>query len=342
MTATSPHRRHALAVGSALAATALAGRAFAQTARPDAAGDPSPYGLPISPDMPFEKRRSAVRGSEMAYVDAGSGPPLVFLHGNPTSSYLWRNVVPHVIEAGYRAVAPDLIGMGDSAKPEIGYTYAEHAAYLFELLTALELRDATLVVHDWGSVLGMHYARENPREVRALAYLEAIVPPGMPVPSLEAMPEPMRGLFTALRTPGEGETMVLENNAFVEEVLPEFGVARRLGEAEMAAYRAPYPTPASRVPTLVWPRQIPIGGEPADVVEVVRANGEWLGSSDIPKLLFWATPGALMPEAAVRWHVANVPNLETRFLGAGLHFLQEDHPHLIGRGLADWLRRLDA
>lgn len=329
-------RRTALMSGAALP-LALTGMAHADTQSADAA---TPYGLPISADFPFEKQRASVRGSEMAYVDTGTGAPVVFLHGNPTSSYLWRNIIPHVTAAGYRTIAPDLIGMGDSGKPDIAYTFADHAAYLDDLLAQLDLSDVTLVIHDWGSALGMRWARMNPDRVARMAFMEAIVPPGMPVPSYEAMGPELGELFRALRTPGQGEQMVLEGNFFVEEILPKLGVARGLSDAEMVHYRAPYPTPQSRLPTLEWPRQVPIAGEPADVVDEVTQNGAWLTSSDIPKLLFYAEPGALMPQHVIAWLTANVPNLETRFLGAGLHFLQEDHPDLIGQGIADWLRRV--
>ncbi|MEM8849994.1 MAG: haloalkane dehalogenase [Pseudomonadota bacterium] len=301
-----------------------------------------PYGLPISAKFPFQKARADVLDSQIAYVDEGEGSPVLFLHGNPTSSYLWRNIIPYVTAAGYRAIAPDLIGMGDSGKPEIGYSYADHASYLDGFLAALDLTDVTLVVHDWGSALGMRWARLNPDRVAHLAFMEAIVPPGMPVPSYEAMGPEVGNMFRALRMPGQGEEMVLQGNFFIEEILPKFGIRRPLSEAEMTAYRAPFPTPESRRPTLAWPRQIPIGGVPADVTDEVLANGDWLTGSDIPKLLFFAEPGVLMPMPVVAWMAENVPALETRFLGAGLHFLQEDHPHLIGQGLVDWLRRATA
>ena len=299
----------------------------------------SPYGLPISAQMPYKKKRTTVLGHEMAYVDEGEGTVVLFLHGNPTSSYLWRNVIPPVVAAGYRAVAPDLIGMGESDKPNIGYTFVEHAEYLDAFVDQLDADSLILVVHDWGSALGMRYARLNPDRVEALAYMEAIVAPTMPAPSLEAMGPTTSELFKSLRSPA-GEEMVLENNFFIETVLPQFGVMRTMTEIEMNSYRAPYPTPESRRPTLVWPRQIPIAGEPADVVKEIEANSKWLTRSPIPKLLFWAEPGSLMPKPAVDWHVANVSALETRFVGAGRHFLQEDHPHLIGQGIVDWLRRL--
>lgn len=297
-----------------------------------------PYGLPISSDFPFEKKRIALNGSEIAYVDEGDGQPILFLHGNPTSSYLWRNVIPHVSQ-NYRVIAPDLIGMGDSGKPDIDYTLRDHETYIDQFIEQLDLRNIILVVHDWGSVLGMRYARLNPARVSALAFMEAIIPPAMPAPSYEAMGPQVGEMFKNLRTPGVGEEMVLENNFFVEEILPKFGVLRPLSEAEMNAYRKPFQTPESRKPTLQWPREIPIGGSPSYSVSQVVENGKWLLQSEIPKLLFYVEPGAILPKPAIEFLIKNTKNLEARFLGAGLHFVQEDHPHLIGQGLADWLRR---
>ncbi len=298
-----------------------------------------PYGLPISAEFMFEKKAVEIEGSTIAYVDEGEGQPVLFLHGNPTSSYLWRNILPYVTE-GYRAIAPDLIGMGDSGKPDIGYTLEEHIRFMDGFIDAMGLQDIILVVHDWGSVIGMRHARLNPENVAAIALMEAILPPSMPAPSYEAMGPEIGELFRNLRTPEIGEEMVLKGNFFVEEVLPKFGVFRAMTEAEMAAYRAPFPTPESRLPTLQWPREIPIGGEPAYATGEVLANGEWLRASPIPKLLFYAEPGALIPYPAVEELSARLDNLEIRFVGAGLHFLQEEHPHIIGQGLRDWLRRL--
>jgi haloalkane dehalogenase len=299
-----------------------------------------PYGIPISAEFPFHKKTASVLGSDMAYVDEGTGPVVLFLHGNPTSSYLWRNVIPHVVKAGYRAIAPDLIGMGDSDKPTIAYTFDEHAAYLDAFIEATGLEDVTLAIHDWGSALGMRYARLNPHKVRSLVFMEAIIPPVFPAASYDVLGE-VGDLFKAIRTEGVGEKMILTNNFFVEELLPKMGVARGLTAQEMAHYRAPYSTPESRLPTLQWPRELPIAGSPRATHDAIIANGEWLTSSNIPKLYFYASPGALNPAPVVQWIVANVPNLESRFLGHGTHFLQEDHPHLIGSGIADWLRRSD-
>ncbi|ASP36892.1 haloalkane dehalogenase [Labrenzia sp. VG12] len=323
-------------VAGAAAAT-LAPSAAARAQTPDAAAN-APYGVPISPDFPFTKKQASVKGSTISYVDEGDGQPVVYLHGNPTSSYLWRNIIPHLPE-GHRAIAPDLIGMGDSGKPDIDYTFADHAAYLDAFLDQLDLKNAILVVHDWGSALGMRYARRNPERIAGLVFMEAIVPPAMPAPSYEAMPEPIADFFRLMHT-DEGAELVLQKNFFVEEVLPSLGVMREMTKAEMDAYRKPFPTPASRKPVLAWPREVPIAGKPADVVQEVTENGAWLLSSQIPKLMFFGEPGAIAPKPVVDYLAANVPNLEVRFVGAGTHFLQEDHPHVIGQGIADWLRRL--
>lgn len=327
-------RRATFAAGTAglvavAAGVPVAGRAQSQP----------PLQLPISPEFPFAKKTVEVEGSTIAYVDEGSGQPVLFLHGNPTSSYLWRNIIPYVVAAGYRAVAPDLIGMGDSAKPDIEYRLQDHVAYMDGFIDALALDDMVLVIHDWGSVIGMRHARLNPDRVAAVAFMEALVPPALPMPSYEAMGPQLGPLFRDLRTADVGEKMVLDGNFFVETILPEMGVVRSLSEAEMAAYRAPFPTRQSRLPTLQWPREVPIGGEPAFAEAEVLKNGEWLMASPIPKLLFHAEPGALAPKPVVDYLSENVPNLEVRFVGAGTHFLQEDHPHLIGQGIADWLRR---
>ncbi len=292
----------------------------------------------ISADFPFEKQVVEVNGSTMAYVDEGEGPVVLFLHGNPTSSYLWRNIIPYVTD-DHRAIAVDLIGMGDSGKPNIDYSFTDHAAYLDGFIEALALTDITLVIHDWGSALGMRYARLNEANVKGLVFMEAIVPPVFPAPSYETLGPESSELFKNLRTPGVGEEMVLENNVFVEQILPELGVMRTLTDIEMAAYRAPYPTPESRKPTLQWPREIPIAGEPADTVAAVEANGDWLMQTEMPKLFFYAEPGVINPAAAVEFLKTNVKNMETAFVGPGLHFIQEDNPHGIGEKLAAWLDR---
>jgi Predicted hydrolases or acyltransferases (alpha/beta hydrolase superfamily) len=288
---------------------------------------------PIPAADPYPRRRVRVLDSEMAYVDVGAGDPVVFLHGNPTSSYLWRNVIPHVESVG-RCLAPDLIGMGDSGRAPAGsYRFVDHARYLDAWFEALGLTRVTLVVHDWGSALGFHWARRHPGRVRGIAYMEALVRPV----TWEEWPEVARQVFQAMRSPA-GEEMVLTKNVFVERILPR-SVLRGLGEVEMAVYRRPYLEPGeSRRPTLTWPRQIPIEGEPADVVAIADAYSRWLATSDVPKLFVNADPGVILTgpqrEFCRRW-----PN-QREITVRGSHFVQEDSPHEIGRALAEFVARL--
>jgi len=291
----------------------------------------------ISADFPFAVRDVQVHGARMAYIDEGSGDPIVFLHGNPTSSYLWRNVIPHVRDVG-RCIAPDLIGMGRSDKPDIGYRFVDHALYIDGFLEALGLDRITFVVHDWGSALGFDWAMRHESRVRGLAFMEAILGP---VPSWEQFTPQGREIFKKLRTPGVGETMVLDHNMFVEQLLPG-SVVRRLSPAEMQDYRAPFVERTARKPMLAWPREIPIAGEPADVVTVVSRYRYALCQSQLPKLLFTVEPGMLVRAPLVAWCRASLPKLDVIALGRGLHFVQEDHPHAIGEHIAAWVRRTRA
>ncbi len=285
----------------------------------------------ISADFPYQSRYVEVLGSRMHYVDEGEGEPILFLHGNPTSSYLWRNIIPSVTD-DYRAVAVDLIGMGKSAKPDREYTNQDHKRYLDAFIEALDLSNVTLVIHDWGSVLGFDYAVEHDDNVVGIAFMESIVPPSFP------RSEPMGGALGRYRTDA-GEELILEENQFVEQILPG-SVIRDLTDEEMAYYRAPYTTPESRLPTLQWPRELPAGGEPARNVEVVTRIGGWMQGTDVPMLFFWARPGALNDEAFAEAMVERVTNIQTAFVGEGRHFIQEDQPEMIGRTLADWRRRI--
>jgi haloalkane dehalogenase len=279
---------------------------------------------------PYQRRRIEVLATELAYVDVGHGDPIVFLHGNPTSSYLWRNVIPHLEPLG-RCLAPDLVGMGDSGPaPDGSYRFVDHARYLDRWFEALGLARVTLVVHDWGSALGFHWARRHPERVRGIAYMEAIVRPV----TWDEWPEAARRIFQALRSPA-GEEMVLQKNVFVERILPA-SVLRRLGEDEMARYRRPYREPGeSRRPTLTWPREIPVGGEPADVVAIVDAYRAWLERSPLPKLFVNAEPGSILV-GAQRESCRAWPN-QQEVTVKGSHFIQEDSPAEIGRALAGWL-----
>jgi haloalkane dehalogenase len=281
-----------------------------------------------------EMRQVEVLGSRMEFVERGSGTPILLLHGNPTSSYVWRNILPHLEPLG-RCIAPDLIGMGQSDKPDLAYRFADHARYLDAFIDALGLDELTLVVHDWGSALGFDWMARHPSAVRRVAFFEAFL---APLPSFEVFAPANRELFRQFRTPGTGERLVLEQNAFVEQVLPA-GILRTLSAAEMDAYRAPFPDPASRRPTLAWPREIPIAGEPADVLAVIERYRIALQRSAVPKLLLTADPGVLVLAPLVAWCRERLPNLEVVELGPGRHYLQEDHPDAIGRSIGDWIQR---
>nr|1MJ5_A Chain A, 1,3,4,6-tetrachloro-1,4-cyclohexadiene hydrolase [Sphingomonas paucimobilis] len=287
---------------------------------------------------PFgEKKFIEIKGRRMAYIDEGTGDPILFQHGNPTSSYLWRNIMPHCAGLG-RLIACDLIGMGDSDKldpsgPE-RYAYAEHRDYLDALWEALDLGDrVVLVVHDWGSALGFDWARRHRERVQGIAYMEAIA---MPIEWAD-FPEQDRDLFQAFRSQA-GEELVLQDNVFVEQVLPGL-ILRPLSEAEMAAYREPFLAAGeARRPTLSWPRQIPIAGTPADVVAIARDYAGWLSESPIPKLFINAEPGALTT-GRMRDFCRTWPN-QTEITVAGAHFIQEDSPDEIGAAIAAFVRRL--
>ena len=288
---------------------------------------------------PWRKRFATALGSRMAYVDEGRGRPVLFLHGNPTSSWLWRNVLPHV-SGDARAIALDLIGMGDSDKPDIGYSLDDHCAHVEGFVEALGLdRPPVLVGHDWGGVVAVRHARRHPGRVAALALMETHLPPLMPARDYAAMGDGA-DFFRRVREPGTGERLVLDENVFVETVLPGHGVLRELDPDEMAGYRAPFPTARSRRPILRWAREIPIAGEPPGPADVLRRNNEWLLASALPKLLLHARPGALVSEDAVDWLRDRLASLETVCVGVGTHFVQEDAPERVGRAIAGWLGRL--
>jgi haloalkane dehalogenase len=291
----------------------------------------------MSAEQRYDKKRMQVRGRSMAYVETGQGDPIVFLHGNPTSSYLWRNIIPHVAGLG-RCIAPDLIGMGDSDKLEASgperYRFVEHRTYLDGLLEALGIRQNTVfVIHDWGSALGFDWGNRHRDAVKGFVYMEAIVRPL----TWAEWPEAARRVFQGFRSPA-GESMVLEQNVFVERVLPG-SILRTLTDAEMAEYRRPYQQPGeSRRPTLTWPREIPLDGEPPDVVEIVQQYSQWLAQSLLPKLFVNADPGAILT-GAQREFCRSWPN-QTEVTVRGSHFIQEDAPDDIGTAIANWLRAL--
>ena len=287
--------------------------------------------------MPASRQFAEVQGKRIAYLEVGTGDPIVLLHGNPTSSYLWRNVIPELENCG-RVIVPDLIGQGESDKLPASegpdrYSFEVAFDYLDGLLRAIDVdSDITWVIHDWGSGLGFHWAKHNPDAVKGIAYMEAIV---MPI-TWDDWPESARGIFQGFRS-SKGEDLCLERNLFIEAVLPS-SIIRELTEDEMAAYRAPFDTPEHRQPTLNWPRQIPIDGEPAQMVELVEAYGAFMAASAIPKLFINAEPGSILV-GKQREFCRSWPN-QTEVTVKGLHFVQEDSPTEIGQAIAAWYDNL--
>ncbi len=286
----------------------------------------------------MNKKNCIVNGRKIAYMEAGSGTPIVFLHGNPTSSYLWRDVMPHLAPLG-RIIAPDLIGHGDSDKlPESEgadrYTFQVAYEYLDGFLGNIgAAENVALVLHDWGSAMGFHWACKHPGAVRGIAYMEAIV---MPLPSWDDWPEKARGIFQGFRST-KGEDLIMKRNLFIEGVLPS-SIIRKLSDEEMNHYRAPFLNPQDRQTTLNWPRQIPIAGEPPKMVTLVRQYADWLVTCPIPKLFVNAEPGSILVgrqrEFCRTW--ANQKEVTVK----GLHFIQEDSPNEIGQAVAAWLSSL--
>ncbi|MDH5728088.1 MAG: haloalkane dehalogenase [Gammaproteobacteria bacterium] len=290
----------------------------------------------VSSDYPFKSQFVDVHGSKMHFVEQGEGHPILFLHGNPTSSYLWRNIFPTASTYG-RAIAVDLIGMGKSDKPEIGYRFVDHYRYLEGFIEALELSNITLVIHDWGSALGFHYATMHSNNVRGIAFMEAILRPV----SWDDFSFMEKFIFKRIRTPGKGENMVLEKNMFIEKVLP-MATVRKLSKLEKTTYNAPFQTPAHRKPMLVWPREIPIEQSPNDTYEIVKNYHEAMKVSAIPKLLLYAEPGTLIKGANEAKAVQKLfANTEIEYIGHGKHFIQEDQPENISNALSKWLAKLD-
>jgi len=293
----------------------------------------------VSSEERYPKRFVEVHGVPMAYVDEGAGDPIVLLHGNPSSSYQWRNVIPYLSGLG-RCIAPDLVGMGDSGKlPGSGpdsYRLVEHRAYLDALLEALDVRNrVTLVLHDWGSALGFDWAYRHQSAVRAIAYMEAFV---ATIDTWDDWPPEAVAFFRAIRS-AAGEELVLQQNLFVEQVLPS-EVLHGLTEEEMAVYRRPYLDPGeSRRPTLTWPREVPVAGEPSDVHDIVRSYGAWLASSDVPKMFVEAVPGVMFESH--RAFARSWPRQEHVTVTAG-HVVPEDAPDEVGSAIASWLRGLPA
>jgi haloalkane dehalogenase len=292
----------------------------------------------MNPDISLPK--VAVLDSEMAYREAGGpqAPVALFLHGNPTSSFIWRNIMPLVAPVAH-CIAPDLIGFGQSGKPDIAYRFEDHERYLDAFIAKAGIGSAYLVVQDWGTALAFRLAERRPDFVRGLAFMEFI----RPIPTWEEFVRGSQGreIFRKFRTPGEGEKLILEGNAFVERVLPG-GMRHKLSDEEMAVYRAPFPTPESRRPTWRFPNELPIAGEPADVYAALERAHAALAQSTYPKLLFAADPGALVSPALAEDFAHRLRDCRLVKLGDGLHFLQEDHPEAIGRSVAAFIAEVES
>ena len=288
----------------------------------------------ISADFPFESKYVEIHGSKIHYIDEGSGDPILFLHGNPTSSYLWRNILPYLVPHG-RCIAPDLIGMGRSDKPDLGYRFFDHSEYVEGFIDKLDLSNITLVIHDWGSALGFHYAMRHENNIKGIAFMEALVKPM----TWGDFPSGFKMGFKLMRSSGIGWFMISVLNMFVTRILPQ-AIVRELSAEEKDYYAAPYKTVQSRKPVRQWPCEIPIEGKPADVYEVISSYNQRLQESELPKLLFFATPGGLIDDKTVEWCKKNLKGLKVVDIGEGLHFVQEDNPHLIGEELAKWFLTL--
>lgn len=289
----------------------------------------------ISGEFPFESKYVEVLGSNMHYIDEGTGPTVVLVHGNPTSSYLWRNVVPR-LTGKFRVIALDLIGMGKSDRPDLDYRFPDHARYFSGFMEEMELEDVALVLHDWGGGVGLDYAAQNSSNVRAIAVMEAVVKPMR----WEMADLPTRYLFGRLRDPEDGYKIAAVNNYFVERILPMMS-GRDFTDEEMSVYRSPYPTIESRKLIAQWPREIPFDDGPEDNVKRISANYEWLKNSDVPVLAMHASPGAIFKKGFMEELRSELPRMQVVDLGSGIHYLQEVQPTLIGDSVAGWLANLD-
>lgn len=289
----------------------------------------------VSPEFPFESKYVEVQGSNIHYIDEGAGDPILFLHGNPTSSYLWRNIIPFLVPHG-RCIAPDLIGMGKSGKPDIDYRFFDHVKYVEGFIEKMELKNMTLVLHDWGSGIGFFYAMRHEKNIKGIAFMEAIVA----TLRWDDFPWDFRIGFKLFRTPVIGWLMIVAMNMFVEQILPK-AIVRKLSETEKNHYREPFRKMKDRKPVWQWPNELPIEGKPEDVTNVVEQYSQKvLIESHLPKLLFYAQPGGVIPLKKVEWCQQNFRNLKTIDIGPGIHYLQEDNPQRIGSELVEWYKNL--
>jgi len=286
----------------------------------------------ISEDFPFESKFIEVKESKIHYIEEGDGDPILFLHGAPTSNFLWRNIIPYMKAHG-RCIAPDLIGMGKSDQPDIEYGYFKSYEYLDGFIKNLDLKNVTLVLHDWGSGLGFHYADLNKENIKAVVFMEAMVG----IPDVKDMPASVRMAMKMMRGSITGPLMIKVANLLVTKMIPDL-ILRKLTKKEMDYYKMPYPTIKSRSSLLPWPKEIPIDGKPKDVEDAINSYRSWLSTTTIPMLGFEVTPGVAMPKKDVDWAKENIKNLKMVDLGEGKHFIQEDYPHEIGAEISNWYK----
>jgi len=290
----------------------------------------------ISAKFPFESKYLEVKGSKIHYIEEGEGDPILFLHGNPMSSYLWRNIIPYLTKQG-RCIAPDLIGMGKSDKPDIDYGFQDTFDYLDAFIKRMALKNVTLILHDWGSGMGFHYANLNRSNIKAIAFMEAMYN----IPTTHDMPASIRTALKMMRTPVLGWLMVQVGNIFIKKMIGDM-ILRKMTKEEMEYYAAPYPTVKSRKPLLKWPLSVPFdGGKPKIVAKAISSWHKWLMESEIPKLFFYVTPGVGIKEKDVKIIKEGMKNLKSIDLGKGLHFIQEDYPHEIGEEISKWYNEIN-
>ena len=290
----------------------------------------------ISANFPFESKFLEVNGSKMHYIEEGKGDPILFLHGNPTSNYLWRNIIPYLTDQG-RCIAPDLIGMGKSDKPDINYGFEDSYRYLEAFIEKLQLDNITLVLHDWGSGLGFHYANTHRSKIKSIVFMETMYD----APTMFDMPFSVRTSIKLVRNPMLGFLMVQLANIFIKKMLPDM-IIRNLSKKEIAFYSEPYKSIKSRKPLLAWPKDVPFkDGNPSRVTKHVKAWSEWLAASEIPKLCFYVTPGVAIKEKDLERIKKTFKNTKLVDLGKGLHFIQEDYPHEIGEEISNWYKLIN-
>jgi len=295
--------------------------------------------LEISSKTKYTHEYIDILGSKMAYIDVGEGDPILFVHGEPTSSYLWRNIMPHLESQG-RLIAPDNIGFGKSDQPELDYTFGDHYLYFEEFVKKMELKNITLVVHDWGSGLGLHYASQNESNVKAIVTMESLMAPILPAKTWEDYPKHKVAFSKMIRSEDVGRRMVIKENWFLEKGIP-IGILRPLDKETHSVYLEPFQTEKSRIQVYQWPKELPINGEPEAMVKIIGDYNLWLEKTEIPWLFLYALPGSQSPPEAADYWEKRAKNIQITYIGTGIHYVQEDQPYAIGRAIHDWYRRIE-